>query len=106
MSNLTPYACLECHKVFKRPVDKTIPKRSCPECGSVSYLMDVRFRAPKKSDKKQWEKVAFLVKHGFFFQKVYHKYGDMWRRARYPGTLKEAEKFVVKFRDQAKSYNV
>jgi hypothetical protein len=45
--------------------------------------------------------VVFLFRHGFRFQKVYHKHGNVWIRARYPATLKEARDFVKTHADQA-----
>jgi hypothetical protein len=63
--------------------------------------MDIRFRPPKKSDDKQWEKVQFLVKNGFNFQKVYRIEGSVWHREKYPKNLNEAKKFVEKFKNQA-----
>ena len=63
--------------------------------------MDTRFKAPKKSDLKQWEKVAFLAAHGFFFQKVYQKQGCLWCRVNYPRTLEDAKAFVKEYSDQA-----
>jgi hypothetical protein len=63
--------------------------------------MDVRFKAPRKRDDKQWEKVQFLADRGFYFQKVYLKEGFVWDRKSYPETLKQAKEFVVQFKDQA-----
>jgi len=63
--------------------------------------MDMRFRPPRKSDKKQWAKVKFLVDHGFNFQKIYRREGAVWIRERYPEDLHQAKEFVVRFRDQA-----
>ncbi len=65
--------------------------------------MDVRFRPPKKSNDRQWAKVAFLVEHGFYFQKVYRKEGPVWTRIRYPQTLEQARDFVLRYKDQALS---
>jgi len=63
--------------------------------------MDIRFRPPKKSDRRQWAKVRFLVEHGFNFQKVYRKTGGVWQRERYPKDIHEAREFVMRFKDQA-----
>ena len=62
----TPYnmafACLECCKSFKRKY-KLIPKEypselPCPNCGGISYNLGRHFKAPKKTDKKQWDKLT------------------------------------------------
>lgn len=57
---LTKFACLDCHSVFKRPVadigKRNVPRpsevRRCPSCGSDAYLMSSDFRVPPKSDAK------------------------------------------------------
>ena len=53
------------------------------------------FKAPKKDDLKQWEKVQLLVNHGFRFHKVYDEDGV---HICYPETLEEAKEFVVKYK--------
>ena len=94
------FACLNCRKSFKREFVLTdgIPKElKCPECGGKSYNLGRHFKAPKKTDKKQWEKVAFLLQHGFHFQKIYDqdKGGE---HIPYPRTLQEAKEFVEKYK--------
>lgn len=100
-STLTPYTCFKCLRTFKRPFEKDVFYRTCPNCGGQSVQMDIRFRPPKKSDAKQWEKVRFLVSHGFIFQKIYSKEGYIWCRERYPDNLKQARDFVQRFKAQA-----
>jgi hypothetical protein len=99
--NLAPYTCFDCRCSFKRAAEKDVLSRKCPTCGGKSIRMDVRFRAPKKSDDKQWKKVRFLVEHGFNFQKVYRHEGTAMVRERYPENLAGAKEFVKKFKDQA-----
>jgi len=98
---MIPYVCLQCRSVFKRRDKSNDDKKICPNCGAFAYRYDTRFRAPKKTDDAQWKKVQFLFEHGFRFQKVYLKQGDMWTRKRYPGTLEEAKDFIERFADQA-----
>lgn len=100
-SNLAPHTCFKCRSTYKRPFEKGVFYRKCPTCGSNAVLMDIRFRTPGKKDNKQWAKVEFLAKHGFYFQKVYLKEGCIWERQRYPDNLEEAKKFVRKFKEQA-----
>jgi len=100
-SNLAPFTCFDCRSTFKRPFEKDVLVRKCPTCGGKAILMDIRFRPPKKSDDKQWEKVQFLVKHGFNFQKVYRIEGSVRHREKYPKNLNEAKDFVEKFKNQA-----
>jgi hypothetical protein len=46
-----------------------------------------KFKPPKQSDEKQWNKVEALVRHGFLFWSL----GEP-----YPDTLKEVEAFAHK----------
>lgn len=99
----TPYniafACLECRKSFKREVDITgefVKVLKCPDCSGYSFNLGRYFKAPKKTDIKQWKKVAFLINHGFYFQKIYDK-NRGGERVAYPETLQEAKEFVVSY---------
>ena len=97
------FACLQCCKSFKRDTDITkgfIKELKCPECGGVSYNVGRHFKAPKKTDTKQWNKVAYLIKHGFHFQKIYDQDHD-GQSVPYPDTLQEAKKFVIKYKRYA-----
>lgn len=101
-----PFACFECRKTFTRPPVETISeKRVCPHCGAEATMMSHRFRPPKVRESKQWEKVEYLVNHGFFFQKVHRKEGLAWYRVEYPSTLEDAKAFVEEFKDQAWKYD-
>ncbi len=106
----TPYnmafACLECCKSFKREY-KLLPKDypselPCPECGGVSYNFGRHFKAPRKTDKKQWEKIRFLLEHGFRFQKVRTEKNSL-ESVPYPKTMAEAKEFVEKYNEFALS---
>ena len=97
-------ACLECCKSFKREY-KLIPREypselPCPNCGGTAYNLGRHFKAPKKTDKKQWNKIQFLVKNGFRFQKIRIGSGDH-DTVPYPDTLEEAKEFVIKYKDYA-----
>jgi DNA-directed RNA polymerase subunit RPC12/RpoP len=95
---LIPYACLECRKAFKRHDDPDALTMKCPECGGTAHRTSRRFKPPKRSDLKQWQKVRFLLEHGFRFFTVRDQSG---RYMRYPSTLDEAREFVRKYRGQA-----
>jgi hypothetical protein len=61
-------------------------------------MLSRKFSAPASRDKKQWEKVQFLVEHGFKFYSVYELLSDgVYQRVRYPETLQEAKEFVVRY---------
>ena len=103
----TPYrmafACLSCCKSFKRKVDLYKEYKmdlNCPDCGGLAHNFGRHFKAPKKSDKKQWQKIAFLLEHGFRFQKIRFS-GGHHNTVSYPNTLEEAKEFVVKYRKYA-----
>jgi DNA-directed RNA polymerase subunit RPC12/RpoP len=97
------FACLECHKSFKRAynLDKECPETlRCPNCGGTAYNFGRHFKAPKKTDKKQWEKIHFLFEHGFRVQKIRTDSGHHDTVA-YPEKLEEAKNFVAKYKDYA-----
>jgi hypothetical protein len=56
-------------------------------------MLSRKFSAPKSKDVAQWQKVQFLVAHGFRFQPAYRIGGDS-QTAQYPATLEEARTFV------------
>jgi hypothetical protein len=81
---LHPYVCFRCRKSFKRQSreEAVLP---CPECGGPSIGLTRKFKPPKQSDEKQWQKVETLVRHGFLFWSL----GEP-----YPDTLREVADFV------------
>jgi DNA-directed RNA polymerase subunit RPC12/RpoP len=99
----TSFVCLSCQKSFKRQsnaaksVSDILP---CPECGGPSYNFGRHFKAPKRTDKQQWQKIKFLFEHGFRFQKI-RKGSGHHNTIAYPETLAEAKEFVVKYKDYA-----
>lgn len=103
----TPYnmafACLECRKSFKREFDlaKDCPSElTCPECSGIAHNFGRHFKAPKRSDLKQWKKIAFLFEHGFRFQKI-RLVKNSLESIPYPDTLEDAKEFVEKYKDHA-----
>lgn len=99
-SYLFPNLCFECRKCFKKPQSEK--SRICPECGGPLVEVSRKFSAPKSTDKPQWEKVRFLVQYGFIFQSVYEQGEDSGHyKVTYPKTLKEAQEFVIKYKEQA-----
>lgn len=98
------YACLTCKTAHKRhvegsPADYPI-KMECPICEDNTFNVGRHFKAPKKSDNAQWKKVAFLIEHGFLFQKI-RLDPNSYESVPYPKTLAEAKEFVVKYKDWA-----
>ena len=94
-TNLYPYVCFDCRKTFKKSFREE--PRLCPDCQSEMVLLNPKFSAPKKTDTAQWEKVKFLVEHGFLFHSVYeNEWGGTY--VPYPKTLSEAKEFVIKYK--------
>ena len=91
---LFPFACFACRHSFRRPFAPGVDERPCPHCGGRAIRLARKFKAPPTNDKQQWEKVRFLVAHGFRFWSVYDRDG---LSVAYPKTLKEAEEFVRKY---------
>ena len=102
------FACLNCRKSFKRhseALPKDYPSQlSCSECNSITYNLGRNFKPPKKSDIKQWEKIKYLISHGFFFQKIRTEPNSN-DSIPYPKTLEEAKEFVIKYKDYAITTN-
>jgi len=97
------YACLSCCKSFKRSLEKPIrdPETMvCPNCDGIAYNFGRHFKPPKTTDTKQWNKIRFLFKHGFRFQKVRVEENSN-ESIPYPETLREAEDFVIKYKQFA-----
>ena len=94
------FACFQCCKSFKREIDyhsdKWLKELKCPECGGPSYNFGRHFKAPKKLDKKQWQKVRLLFDNGFQFQKIYDQENN-GIQIPYPETLEQAKEFVERW---------
>ena len=68
--------------------------------GGVAHNFGRHFKAPKKTELKQWKKVAILFEHGFRFQKIRLGSGhhDV---VPYPENMEQAKEFVVKYQKYA-----
>ena len=96
--------CLKCYRVENLGVDlRDSQIGKCPECSNLMILINQRFRPPKKSDKKGWELVKFLISEGFPYQHIYKGGNSEYSKSEsnnyieYPNTLKEAKEFVLKY---------
>ncbi len=95
------YACLDCCKSFKHRLEKPIREpeaMTCPDCAGSAYNFGRHFKPPRKSNKRQWEKIRFLFEHGFRFQKIRPVKNDI-ESIPYPETLEEAKEFVIKYKE-------
>jgi ribosomal protein L37AE/L43A len=85
---LVAHACFLCRKSFKLERSDT-RVRACPDCGGQAYEMGRSFKAPARSDIKQWKKVQVLFAHGFRFFS-YRTY----ECAPLPDRLSEVDEFI------------
>jgi hypothetical protein len=99
-SYLFHFACFRCQRSFKRALVDAEFTKVCPRCRGQAIRVGRHFKAPRKDDRAQWEKVRFLVAHGFLFQHVYAspRGGE---QIPYPTNLDDARQFVLRFRAQA-----
>jgi ssDNA-binding Zn-finger/Zn-ribbon topoisomerase 1 len=89
---LVAHACFECRKSWKRSEESGA---TCPECGGSLHWMGRAFKAPKKSNLEQWEKVEALWGAGFRF--IAH---TRWRKVEpYPERLREVTAFIENNRE-------
>lgn len=94
------WACFECCKVFRRkavydadgPLEtsKLTPPALCPQCKQPMFDMGLDFKAPPKTDAKQWAKIRILADHGF----TYHSCGCCGPGLR-PEELAQVPKFLA-----------
>ena len=97
---LLHFACFGCRRSHKRALEDEEFTKVCPRCGGKAVRVGRHFKAPASDDRAQWEKVRYLVAHGFLFQHVYEN-PRSGARVPYPATLQEAKEFVERYRDQA-----
>lgn len=84
---LTAHACFDCRKSWKLSEESTA---ICPQCGGQAHFMGRAFKAPKKMDKEQWNKVERLWNAGFRF---FPNTG--WREVEpYPEHLRDVDEFI------------
>ena len=88
---LHPFACFACRRSFKRPGERD--EAVCPVCGTRAVRLNRKFKAPRREDVEQWEKVEALVKLGFRFDTLYDANG---LRIHYPSSKKGIPAFVEK----------
>ncbi len=84
---LVAHACFDCRKSFKYTVEEA-RTHFCTQCDTEILEMGRSFKAPKKSDEKQWFKVEKLRRAGFMF------HTNTFETAGYPQNLNEVEAFI------------
>lgn len=83
------HACFTCRRSFKRPPELDDTLRVCPGCEGPLYEMGRSFKAPRRTDIRQWKKVQMLFAHGFRFFS-YRSYDC----PPLPSSLREVEHFL------------
>src|SRR5215210_4442370 len=91
-----PYVCLECCRSFKRP-GGLFRNHPCPLCGKPALVLHPNFKPPRASNSKQWDKVRYLVEHGFRFKPIWDPEAE--KAVPYPKTLREAIAWVARWKD-------
>ena len=87
---LVAYACFACRKSFKRAYAPEVAQL-CPQCGAEAAFMGRGFKAPRLSERKQWEKVARLWQAGYRF----HMNTRGAEIAPFPAKLSDVEAFMA-----------
>ncbi len=86
---LFAHACFSCRCSFKRAREDGPDPPTCPNCGGPLFEMGRSFKAPARSDVKQWRKIQTLYAHGFrFFSYRSHDCEPL------PKSLREVDDFV------------
>jgi len=94
--------CVSCRTSFSVGNDlmEIKNKPNCRNCGKHAKILHHKFKPPKKTDKKAWERVRLLIENGFDFSSEYVGFPDekspIKMRVQYPETLEETKEFIQK----------
>ncbi|GJM63894.1 hypothetical protein [Persicobacter diffluens] len=92
--------CLNCKRVENLGTDfNKFKTRKCPISETDMIFVNQKFRPPKKTDKKGWQLAAFLIHHGFVFQRITD---ENQAYLSYPKSMEEAKLFVEKYKHKVK----
>ena len=86
---LVAHACFNCRISFKQRPDLTGKPKTCPQCGGRMAEMGRSSKAPKKSNKEQWEKVRRLWLAGYRFRTNSGR-----REPPFPERLRDVDAFI------------
>ena len=71
--------------------------KTCPICNGKMYFVNEKFKAPKKSNDKEWKIIEYLLLSGYDFRNPI--YGtERYMYFEFPKNLQEAEAFVREMR--------
>lgn len=86
---LVSFACFACRKCFKKPF---VPDQQykCPQCAREMAHMGRSFKAPRRTETRQWEKVQRLWAAGYRF----HTNTRRQRVPAFPNKLRDLDKWI------------
>ena len=71
--------------------------KTCPTCKSKMYFVNEKFKAPKKSNDKEWKIIEYLLLSGYDFRNPYCGQ-EQCIYFEFPKNLQEAEAFIREMR--------
>lgn len=71
--------------------------KTCPTCKSKMYFVNEKFKAPKKSNDKEWKIIEYLLLSGYDFRNLYCGH-EQCIYFEFPKNLQEAETFIREMR--------
>lgn len=90
--NRTKAACFGCRKSWAWNLQTHKNSSNiCPQCGKALYFVGLDFKAPRKSEIKQWLKIEKLVRAGIRFAPTGWQMDGPGPR---PATLGEVDEFL------------
>lgn len=89
---LVSFACFACRKCFKKPF---VPDHQykCPQCAQEMAHMGRSFKAPRRTETQQWEKVQRLWSAGYRF----HTNTRRQHVPAFPNKLHDLDKWIKKY---------
>lgn len=93
--------CLNCKKSFSKVnIIKQQINLVCPQCGEKIFVVNQKFKPPKKTDKKEWQIIKALIDGGYNFQSFYQEIYPNNNFVSFPKKLSEVEPFLEAYRNR------
>ncbi|MDU2207986.1 hypothetical protein, partial [Veillonella sp.] len=71
--------------------------KTCPICKGKMYFVNEKFKAPKKSNDKEWKIIEYLLLSGYDFRNPIYG-AEKYMYFEFPKNLQEAKAFVREMR--------
>ena len=71
--------------------------KTCPTCKGKMYFVNEKFKAPKKSNNKEWKIIEYLLLSSYDFRNPYCGH-EQCIYFEFPKNLQEAEVFISEMR--------